>query len=272
MLFVAGFMSWCIFYLLLFALAECCFSLQLLVMHANNTYVAIRFYWHDTKISIRALLLSGRCFKCFVLPVLEYCSAVWCSTADTHLKLLGRVVSGASFLTGGVFEGDFAHRRSVTVLCMLYKIRCNPLHPLSGSHIGTLMCLLAAEPHSIAWLLFPFRCLCGTNLVTPYSMVWDWRVTRAGQMPFYWSSCYLPFVSSWFPFLFFHSMGWYYGTASCFQLVSIWLSNFQDSETCVRNLDSVLNVINICINRCNINNEWAASFLIYKVLYGIVLQ
>ena len=55
---------------------------------------------------------------------------MWCSAADTHLKLLDRVVSGASFLTGGVFECDLAHRRSVAVLCMLYKIRCNPLHPL----------------------------------------------------------------------------------------------------------------------------------------------
>ena len=45
-------------------------------------------------------LLLGRCFRGFVLPVLEYCSAVWCSAVDTHLKLLDRVVSGASFLTG----------------------------------------------------------------------------------------------------------------------------------------------------------------------------
>ena len=35
-----------------------------------------------------------------VLPVLEYCSVVWCSATDTHLRLLHRVVSGASFLTG----------------------------------------------------------------------------------------------------------------------------------------------------------------------------
>ena len=34
----------------------------------------------------------GRCFRGFVLPVLEYCSAVWCSAADTHLKLLDRAV------------------------------------------------------------------------------------------------------------------------------------------------------------------------------------
>ena len=75
-------------------------------------------------------LIFGRCFKGFVLPVLECCSAVWCSAADTHLKLLDRVVSGASFLTGGVFECDLAHRRSVAVLCLLYKIGCNPMHPL----------------------------------------------------------------------------------------------------------------------------------------------
>ena len=44
--------------------------------------------------------LFGRCFPGFVLPVLEYCSAVWCSAADTHLKLLDRAVSGVRFLTG----------------------------------------------------------------------------------------------------------------------------------------------------------------------------
>ena len=65
----------------------------------------------------RSLLV--RCFRCFVLPVFQYCSTVWCMAADTHLKLLDRVVSGARFLTGGVFECDIAHRRSVAVLCML---------------------------------------------------------------------------------------------------------------------------------------------------------
>ena len=78
-------------------------------------------------------LLLRRCFMRFVLPFLEYCSAVWCSAADTHLRLLDRVVSGASFLTGGVFECDLAHRRSVAVLCMLYKIRCNPMHHIYGA-------------------------------------------------------------------------------------------------------------------------------------------
>ena len=78
-------------------------------------------------------LLLGRCFRGFVLPVLEYCSAVRCSAADAHLKLLDRVVSCVSFLTEGVFECDRAHRRSLARLCMLYKIRCNPIHPHYGA-------------------------------------------------------------------------------------------------------------------------------------------
>ena len=73
-------------------------------------------------------MLSG-----FVLPVLDYCSAVWFSAANTLLKQLDHVVSGASFLTGGVFGCDFLHRRSVAVLCTLYKIRCIPMHPLYGA-------------------------------------------------------------------------------------------------------------------------------------------
>ena len=65
------------------------------------------------------ILLLGRFFRGFVLPVFEYGSAVWCSAADAHFRLLDRIVSGASFLTGGVFECDLAHRLSVAVLCML---------------------------------------------------------------------------------------------------------------------------------------------------------
>ena len=65
----------------------------------------------------RWLLL--RSFPSFFLPVLEYCSAVWCSAADSHLKLLDRVVMSAGFLAGGVLECNLSHRRSVAELCML---------------------------------------------------------------------------------------------------------------------------------------------------------
>ena len=80
--------------------------------------------------------LLERCFRGFVLLVVRYCSAVWCSAADTHLKLLDRAVSGARFLTVGVFECDISHRRSVAVLCILYKISCNPMHPLNDALPG----------------------------------------------------------------------------------------------------------------------------------------
>ena len=145
--------------------------------------------------------LLGRFFLRFVLPVLEYCSAVWCSAAVKHLKLLDRVVSCARLLTGGVIKCDIAHRWSAAILCMLYKIRCNPVHPVMvlyldrmwqcglhavlWSHIGSLMCLLAAEPSSLAGPLFPSQCPCGTILLAVYSMVWYWRVSRAGPMLFY---------------------------------------------------------------------------------------
>ena len=44
--------------------------------------------------------------------------------------------SAAQFLTGGVFECDIGHRRSVAVLCVLPKIRCNPMHPLNDTLPG----------------------------------------------------------------------------------------------------------------------------------------
>ena len=137
----------------------------------------------------RDRLLLGRCFRGFVLPVLEYCSAIWCSAVDTHLKLLDRAVSGARFLTGGVFECDISHRRSVAVLCVCYirsgVTRCILLMVLyldrmcqpvtRGALVAhrTFMHRRSAEPCSTAGLLFPSRCPSGTTLLTPYSMVWD---------------------------------------------------------------------------------------------------
>ena len=46
-------------------------------------------------------LLLGRYFPGFVLPVLEYCSSGLCSAAETHLKLLDRVVTGVCFFNRG---------------------------------------------------------------------------------------------------------------------------------------------------------------------------
>ena len=80
--------------------------------------------------------LLGRCFRRFCpasFGVL-FCSLVL--GCRYTLKLLDRAVSGARFLTGGVFECDISHRQSVAVLSMLYKIWCNPVHPLNGALPG----------------------------------------------------------------------------------------------------------------------------------------
>ena len=39
-----------------------------------------------------------RCFNSFILPCLEYCSPVWSSAADSHLKLLDRNLQACKFL------------------------------------------------------------------------------------------------------------------------------------------------------------------------------
>ena len=42
------------------------------------------------------LALAVRCFWSYLLPALEYFSAVWLSVEDCHLRLLDKVVSRAS--------------------------------------------------------------------------------------------------------------------------------------------------------------------------------
>ena len=108
-----------------------------------------------------------------------------------------------------LIECNIAHRRCVTVLRMLDKIRlpyppsscctsCMYLmchrasHAVILLHNGILMLFLAAEPSSTAGLLFASQYLCGTILVTLwgggdglYSILWDWRVLRAGVILFW---------------------------------------------------------------------------------------
>ena len=110
-------------------------------------------------------------------------------------------------------------KRSGVTRCTLYLDRmcqCG-VHAVLWSRIGTLMHHLAAEPCSTAGLLFPSRCPSGTILLTPYSMVWDWRVWSAELMLLYWPKLLYPYYSL-FPFLFFLSIGWYCG-AGVFGLI-----------------------------------------------------
>ena len=189
--------------------------LRLVSKVASQRLGILRKFWRV----FRDRSLLERYVRGFVLHVLEYCSAVWCSAVDTHLKLLDRAVSGARFLTGCVCECDIAHRRSVAVLCVLYKIRCNPMHRLNDALLGAYVpvlvtpCTLVAlrytcvPPRSTAGLLLPSQCLSGTILLTPYSMVWDWRVSRTWPMLFFIGlSCSIPTIVFYYFSLFIFSV------------------------------------------------------------------
>ena len=65
--------------------------------------------FHDRSLLVRSFL--ELCPAGF-----EYCSAVWCSAADSRLKLLDRVVRSAGFLACLILECNLAHRRSVAEL------------------------------------------------------------------------------------------------------------------------------------------------------------
>ena len=78
------------------------------------------------------------------------------------------------------------HRTQCTLFIGLYlchMCQCG-LHAVIWSHITILMPVLAAEPRSSEGLLFQSQYLCRTILVTPYSMVLDWRVSIKGTMTF----------------------------------------------------------------------------------------
>ena len=70
-----------------------------------------------------------KCFNSFILSYFEYCSPVWTSAAESHLKLLDRNLNGCRFLIPEL-DIDLWHRRSISCLCMLFKIYHNPEHPL----------------------------------------------------------------------------------------------------------------------------------------------
>ena len=63
--------------------------LHLLSRADSQRFGFLRKSWRE----LQDKSLLGRCCQDFVLPVLEYNSAAWCLAADTHLKLLNRVVS-----------------------------------------------------------------------------------------------------------------------------------------------------------------------------------
>ena len=142
-----------------------------------------------------------------------FCIVVFCCWYTPNL--LDHAVSGAQFLTRSVtllivdlLKFCVCCISSGVTLCthltMHYLDRmcqCR-LCVVPWSHISILMRHLTAEPRRTAGLLFPSQCPSGTILLTPYLMVWDWQVSRAGPMLFYWPKLLYPYYSLllFFPF------------------------------------------------------------------------
>ena len=158
--------------------------------------------------------------------------------SETHPKRLNRVVRGASFLTGGVLGRDIAHRRSVAVLCMLYRITrcCNRaslhlfgflLHNLAVSHDFYSPASISVERSS-----WPRVRSSGTG-----------RFQEPMPMTFYWHSCSLRF---------------------CLQLFSIFLLSFYGlvSLSHILTLSTFFKLIIIIIRRRRSN-----AFRLKKIIY-----
>ena len=117
----------------------------------------------------------------------------------------------ALFVAVGVLECNLAHRRYVAVLCILFKIKGNTMHHLSGALSfagcagswyswcfgcsGTRLSFFAVGLLTAAEPLCHSQCLLITILVTLCLMVWDWRVERAEKMLSCWPKLLFLFVS-----------------------------------------------------------------------------
>ena len=192
---------------------------------------------------------------------------MWCSAADSQLKLLNRVVSGVQhcFLAGGVLECNLAHRRPVAELCMLLRVtQCiiwalhcvclmcwRVLLVVHWLLTGTRSCLLVVGFLSITEPFCPSRCLFGMILVILCSMVWDWRASRAEPMLSCWHDLLFLFCLLLF-YLFLPSMGWLCGVG-VFGLID-----------CSHSLPALHSWLQF--NNNNINNERTWSVETWSVL------
>ena len=151
---------------------------------------------------------------------------MWYSAADSHLELLDRVVRSAGFITGGVLECNLAHRRFVAELCMLFKIKSNPMHPLISSlplpYVPARVTrgALVAHRHSFeppnCWTsqyrrtFVPLSVYLWNDLRDSLLMVWDSRVSRAEPMFSCWHDLLFLFYLLLF-YLFLPSICWWCG-------------------------------------------------------------
>ena len=150
------------------------------------------------------------------------------------------------FITGGVFECDIVHRRTVAVLCVLYKIMCSPMHSLNDalpldrksqcglhalpwSHNGILMRRLAAVPRSTTRILLASQCPSGTILHNRIRWSEPGEFQEQGQCFFLSLSCYIPTIVFYYLSFFLLSVYWLslWGWGVLTDMVYISLSLFQ---------------------------------------------
>ena len=130
----------------------------------------------------------------------------------------------------GVYECDSAHRRSVAVLCVLLKIRCNPMHQLvdaqPGPYVPVRVAFGAVVGHRYTYT--PRRCrtsqyhrtfvhlsvsLRNDHAVSVFDGVGLTGFKSRTNAFFYCLKLLYPnyCLLIYFPFLFFLSIGWYCG-------------------------------------------------------------
>ena len=105
-----------------------------------------------------------------------------------------------------------------------------------------------------------FRCWCFNNkkkrtkFEQSFSMVWDWRVSRAGPMLLYWPKLLYPYYSLLrFSLLFFLSIGWHcgaevFGLIGCISLsLSLVLPTFFNNNNNKKKWESNFDIVSFVI-------------------------
>ena len=166
----------------------CSWSLMTLIYLDWNIWFQDDFWMHLWKVSRAASLRLGSWGNLdeysmigrFVgddfcgLPCLFWSTILQCG-ARLQIHTLNYWSQCARFLINwGVFECFIARRRSVAVLCMLYKIRCKPMHSPYGSlpvtYVPERVTCGAFVTHRYTYS--PPRC-CAAWLLLPSMWLWN---------------------------------------------------------------------------------------------------
>ena len=198
----------------------------------------------------------AKCFWAFILPVLEYCSPVWMSSATSHLLLLVHVVGRVRQLSIGSVSYDLWHRVKVASLCVFFKIDSlidHPVHglfpvlhyvlrrPIHGALVLTLDILRCQGLELVSFhdLLFCLVFDCGTGCMNLSLLVKIWVLLKLQSIAFYYKTDYQLFYPAVLLFLFhifflpdlreyvrpldLYALGLY---SSCFGLVFLYRGSF----------------------------------------------